>query len=170
MRKRVVGYEGLLTLCDWWCVTVREIYFFLPLNDSSPTLISFCIDIHAVFPSRLLALICSLPLLEDLILRGEGMDKDDEDGTIFQPSALPPLTGTLGLFLSGRVEHTARRLLDLKSGIRFREVKFTLYPERDLRWMTALAEACSDTLEHIDINDDIGSELLPFSLPYGINI
>ena len=122
-----------------------------------------------IFPSQVLALVCSLPRLEDLELRGKGMDNDADDHTIFQPSTSPPLTGSLTISLTEGVEHTARRLLGLPNGIRLRKLKCTLYSEEDLRWTTALVEASSNTLESIETEDATCGELRPFNLPYGIN-
>lgn len=122
-----------------------------------------------VFPSQVLALVCSLPRLEDLELRGKGMDNDADDHTIFQPSTSPPLTGILALSLTGGVEQTVRQLLDLPNGIRLQGLKCTLYSEQDLRWVVALVQVCSDTLEDIDIDDVTCSELRPFSFPHGID-
>lgn len=99
-----------------------------------------------------------MPLLENLSLRGMVVDEDDNDGTVSQPSASPLLTGTLDLCLKSGIEHVVRPLLGLPTGIRLRELKCTLYSEEDICWVMALVKGCSDTLEHIDIDDEIRGE------------
>jgi hypothetical protein len=105
-------------------------------------------------------MICSLPLLEDVKIGCFGISDDDGDRTIFQPPTSPPLTGTLNLYLHEGVEHAARRLLELPGGVRFRSFDFRWYSEEDLQWMMALVEACSGTLEHIEIEHQRASPLL----------
>lgn len=44
-----------------------------------------------------------------------------------------------------------RALLDLPNGVRFQKFLCTVRFEEEFRWITAFVEACSDTLEYIDI-------------------
>ena len=80
-----------------------------------------------------------------------------DDNTVFKPSASPPLTGTLEITWTTGVEGLVTRLLDLPSGIHFRKFKllWNTDMETDLRWVMALVEACSDTLEHIDLESQV---------------
>ena len=105
------------------------------------------------FRLQVFTLIRSLPLLKDVHLRGQGAENND-DSPIFRPSALPLLTGTLTISLAqGTLELAARQLLVLPNGIRFREFWCTVHTKEDVRWMATLVDACSGTLEHIDIKD-----------------
>ena len=52
------------------------------------------------------------------------------------------------------------QLLDLLNGIRPREFSGTWCFEEDLPRMTKLIEACSDTLEYVDIKDDTCSKFV----------
>ena len=121
------------------------------------------------FRLQVFTLIRSLPLLEDVHLRGQGAENND-DSPIFRPSALPLLIGTLTISLArGTLELAARQLLDLPNGIRFREFWCTVHTKEDVRWMATLVEACSGTLEHIDIKDLTWGKLPPFSLRCAID-
>ena len=80
------------------------------------------------------------------------------DDTVFKPSASPPLSGTLEITWTEGVEGLVTQLLDLPSGIHFRKFKFlwNMDMETDVRWVMALVEACSNTLEHIDLESRVG--------------
>jgi hypothetical protein len=103
--------------------------------------------------SKLFRLICSLPLLEHLAILGPAVGDDGHDKD-FKPVASPPLTGTLALHLSGGPGHTIRQLVGLPNGVRFRDFGYHCFVEEELRWMSVLAEACSDTLERVEIERD----------------
>jgi len=84
---------------------------------------------------------------------GQVVDDHKDDGTITQFSTSPPLTGTLKLDLVQGIEAITRQLLELPNGIHFRMLKCKWYLGRDdPRWTVATMEACSGTLESIDIN------------------
>ncbi|KAF9786139.1 hypothetical protein BJ322DRAFT_1210669 [Thelephora terrestris] len=108
-------------------------------------------ELPALTISRFCELICSLPLLEDVELEADGIEKDGDDGPVFQPRASPPLTGTLLLNVSGGMEHVARGLLALSNGIHFRKFFCTWHLEEDHQWVAALVERCSHTLEYFEI-------------------
>ena len=78
-----------------------------------------------------------------------------DDNIVFKPSTSPPLTGTLEVTPSPGMERLVTRLLGLPNGIHFRKFKFSWKLETDVRWMMALVEACSDTLEHIDLESQV---------------
>ena len=108
--------------------------------------------VYAVFsPSKpyVPTIICSLPNLQDLTVTALRMSFNND--AIFQPLTSPPLTGTLTIACSQRMEHLVARLLSLPNGIHFRKFKFLWDAEKDVRWVMALVEACSDTLKHIDL-------------------
>jgi hypothetical protein len=102
-------------------------------------------------------LICSLPSLEDLTV-ADLVGTNFDDDTPFQPATSPPLTGTLTVVWSVRLEHLVTRLLSLPNGIHFRKFKFLWEAEPDVRWVMALVDACSDTLEHIDLEARVDGE------------
>ena len=100
------------------------------------------------------ALICSLPHLEDLTMTSFTVaEVAEDDKTTFQPSTSPPLTGTLTISRSRRINHLVTRLLDLPNGVRFRKLQFQWDIEGDVQWVAALVGACSDTLEHVDFSE-----------------
>jgi hypothetical protein len=122
-------------------------------------------------PSKFLILVCSLPVLEDLRIACLGMATDgDNDIPIRRPLALPPLTGTLTLSLSGGMECTARRLLDMQICARFQRLHCTWWYDEDARWIEALMEACSDTLEYVNIKDSTFGKLYPLSFCYVVPV
>ena len=123
---------------------------------------SACIVRTDLSTSKLLILICSLPVLEDLRLACPGTVIDsDNDATTFRPSTLPPLTGTLALSIGRGMECTARRLLDLHICVRFRRLCCTWWCEEEAQWIVALVKACSDTLEYVGIEDSTPGKLGP---------
>ena len=63
----------------------------------------------------------------------------------------PAFTGTLNLTVFRGMGPTARRLLALPNGLRFRELMLTCLHEEDLQWIAALAVGCSDTLERLAV-------------------
>jgi hypothetical protein len=129
----------------------RNLHFQVPPHDFSPILKSLYIVHVALSSSNTRKLVCSLPLLEDLEIMCLRLTNDGDDIIIHQPLTSPPLTGTLDLCVREGMERTTRWLLDLPNGVRFRNFKCKWFLEEDFRWMTALVEACSDTLEYIEI-------------------
>jgi hypothetical protein len=108
---------------------------------------------HTIFSSsQVVKLICSLPLLEDLEITSSGIGSDGGDCSDFRPSTSPPLIGTLALSLPPGMGRAMRQLLNLPNGLRFRGLDFKWYSEEDLRWMSAIVEACSDPLERLEID------------------
>jgi len=115
--------------------------------------------------SRVFNLVCSLPLLEDLLIREDIRLGDDHyDGIDFQPLTSPPLIGTFQLDSTKGTASTVRRLLDLPGGFHFRKLVFTWCNEEDLRWIMALVAGCSDTLECFDIQHTMRCTFLRFLL------
>lgn len=103
-------------------------------------------------PSKSLAIICSLPLLEDLEVTGYSPDPDDwSDAVMPAFSTSPPLTGTLNICEPLGMGSTSRALLNLPDGIRFREFICTWYLDTELQRVSALLEKCSDSLECLDL-------------------
>lgn len=80
------------------------------------------------------------------------------DDPVFRSVTSPPLTGTLSVREFTGLEHIVRRLLDLPSGIHFQKSRFWWYSGIELPWMTTLVEACSRTLEYIDVSSRIHSK------------
>lgn len=100
--------------------------------------------------SPVLEIICSLPLLKDLHITSPKI-VDSGHSVVFQPSTSPPLTGAFYIHMSRGVGHTMRALLDLPNGVHFQKITFTACLEEDFRWMAALVEACSGSLQYIDL-------------------
>ena len=79
---------------------------------------------------------------------------DDGDGPDRPPTThppTPPLTGCLRLYQHGGMKPITRRLLSLPGGVHFRRLVVEWYREEDIMMTMALVEACSDTLEALDI-------------------
>jgi len=128
----------------------------VPFHNFSPVLKSLYV-INTLPRSRILNLICSLPLLENLTVREYRIGGTDSDGIDFQPSTFPLLTGTLKVDRVEGTGLTVHRLLDLPGGFHFRKLVLTWCNEKDVRWITALVVGCSDTLECFDIRDAMHS-------------
>lgn len=144
-------------------MTANLHFRFLQLNPSfvleSPRAAHSAISL-SLFP--ILTFIPSLPHLEDLIIAGLRVSTTNDDNTIFRPSASPPLTGTLSISRSYRMTNLFVWLLDLPNGIRFQKFKFLWRVETDAQFVTALIEACSETLEHVDLGPQVKGKLCFF--------
>ena len=126
-----------------------------PFHKFSPVLKSLRVDSAILSCSQTFNLVRSFPLLEDLALVGhngwEGDGNDlHEQRTVVTSTSGPVFTGTLELLLGG-FGSTARRLLDLPGGLRFRKLVLLWHCVRDFRWIMELVVRCSDTLESLNI-------------------
>lgn len=121
-----------------------------PLHKFSPTLKSLHLTTFSFRPSQIIDLVTSFPLLEDLSLLGYDRGPH-EPRAVRPPSNSPPLTGTLELRLIWGVSPLADQLLDLSNGLRFRKLKVRSYHTGDPPFVGKLVQACSGTLEHLDI-------------------
>jgi hypothetical protein len=131
-------------------------------------------SLHLVFnnlyilPPRVFTLILSFPLLEDLTVStpyeiSADDDDDDSDGlsTAVQPSSSPMFTGSLNLLVGEEgMKSFTHRLLSLSGGIHFRKLTLMWPPEEDLSSVVALVEACSHTLESLEVSDLRGTSVL----------
>jgi hypothetical protein len=132
---------------------------FTPFRKFSPTLRSLDVTSAFIRHSQIIDLIHYLPLLEDLTLCGYDRE-DDEPQPISSSSTPPPLTGTLWLCLLRGISRTVRRLLDLPNGLHFRELLLHSQGPEDFFSVGTLVEACSDTLECLEVRHQ----------PYGANL
>ena len=98
--------------------------------------------------SQFLCFIYCLPLLEDITLSGS---YDEDYGLVTISSSPPPLTGTLRLNLPFGISRMVRRLLDIPYVLRFRGLGLLSYGAGDLISAGKMVEACSDTLEYLDV-------------------
>jgi hypothetical protein len=129
-----------------------------PFHTFSPVL---ALAYAVLSPLHVFNLICSLPLLEDLAIRGFAIGGDDDrDQHLQLPQTSPPLTGTLAMYEFQGMENAIRRLLELPNGVRFRGFECEWNLNEDLRWMSTLVGACSDTLEYVEIEHNSTSLLL----------
>jgi len=124
-----------------------------PLYGLSPAIRSLRVGIDSCNLSEIFDLVCSLPLLEDLMLVSSTHDLGD--GGWNAPSTSPRLTGFLKLSLSGGIRSTTPLLLSLPSGIHFTKIAVFWYDKEDVRWTMCLVSGCSSTLEFLRITNDI---------------
>ena len=125
-----------------------------PFHAFSPILICLRLFSTTLPLSRIFGLVCSLPLLEDLMLVVYGIPNDDDLDAGGLPIGIPPpsspvFTGTLRLIVIHGMGPIVRRLLDLPNGLHFRHLSFSWLREDELQWINALVAECSDTLESI---------------------
>ena len=122
----------------------------------SPILKSLHVHLLILSPSRVLDLILSFPLLEDLTVTACENSVDDSGGsdglstTVRRSSGQPMFTGSLELTNPG-IKPISLRLLSLPGGIHFRKLVLKWSKVEDLPLTTALVDACSHTLESLDI-------------------
>lgn len=126
-----------------------------PFRRFSPVLKSLHVSSIWLSNSQIFDLVSSLLLLEDLSLAIRGTENDSLNvggpPNAIGPSISPLFTGTLELTPLQEIKHTARWLLDLPNGLRFRKLKLSWPQEGHLRWMNALVAGCFDTLEYLDV-------------------
>ena len=120
---------------------------FLKLHGLSPTLKSLRLITSTTPPSKILDLICSFPLLEDLILYYQEPESDGDEWVA--PPTSPKFTGTL--HLTEDIRSVARRLLALPGGLHFANITIRC-PVRHAGSAIGLVSRSSDTLESLIIN------------------
>jgi len=147
---------------NWYSKT--SVVSLAPFCRFSPTLKSLYIFPITLPCPELFDLIRSSPLLEDLFLRCEDKLSGNDDGPHGLQTAVhstfPPLTGTLNLDVIGGIGNTARQLLDLPGGLRFRGLVLARAHEEDLRWIMELVARCSYTLERLSVTCDISGQFI----------
>ena len=123
-----------------------------PFYGFSPILKSLRVGPTATLLLEIFGLIHSLPLLEDLslVICGNDLSIHGLPAVIPSPTS-PPFTGSLELALLKGAEPATRQLLDLPNGLHFRHLTFKSFQEDGVRWINALIDECSDTLESLDV-------------------
>jgi hypothetical protein len=141
-------------------------FSLLPFHGLSPVIKFLRVSVSALPSSRIINLVHSFPLLEDLVVV-VSQDTPADAGvgsagvlTAVQPSSPPMLTGSLELYVRDGMELVARRLLSLPGGIHFRKLTLTWFHEADCLMAMALVEGCSHTLESLDLSDFCGTSVL----------
>jgi hypothetical protein len=127
----------------------------------SSTLKSLCVTSSR--PLQIINHIYRFPLLEDLTLcgydQGPGVPQ-----TTNSPSASPALTGTLELRLTRGISGVAQQLLGLPNGLHFRRLKLPSSNVGDLSPVAKLVDACSNTLEYLDVQCKEPGVIVPVHL------
>ena len=154
------GFSGVVNLRVGSQVlsTERSIYL-IPFHGLSPGIKSLHLTVPTLPPSRIINLISSFPLLEDLAIHvttSYGIVTDDADSpdrplTATQPYSSPTFTGSLELYIRGGMQPVTSRLLSLPIGIHFRELALRWFYEADCLMTMVLVERCSHTLESLHI-------------------
>ena len=94
-------------------------------------------------------LICSFPLLEDLVLCHLAGECDPDEWET--PSTSPKFTGTFNLVAMRGAGSTVRWLLGLPNGLHFKNVALVCVHEADFGPTTDLVSACSESLEDLNV-------------------
>ena len=140
-------------------------FSLIPFHGFSHVLKRLCIICGFLPTTQVFDLISTLPLLEDLLLSTDGLDDGNTSGSVMSPTVLqdsPAFTGTLGLFISGGIDATARQLLCLPNGLRLGGLALSRSHERETEWLNALIAGCSGTLRHLSVDCFIRSTLVSF--------
>jgi hypothetical protein len=132
-----------------------------PFHKLMPSLKSLHVLSSVSYPHAF-NLVRSLPLLEDLSLRGVETHNVSAYASRFvaPPAVVPSSTSPLlngNLYICvGLVERTLFLLLDLPGGLNFRKVTLSeVSTPKDLQSAARLVAACSATLESLHINYDL---------------
>ena len=147
--------------------TKEWIFWFLPQQ----LICFFYLIVGMMFwsPTDFINHVCSLPLLEDVGIFGYALVNDEDESISFQPSTSPPLSGTLALNSIHGVAPAIHQLLQIPNGVYFRKLTCSCnFQEVDLRCIMAVVEACSDTLECIDLYISKYGAFHPIGFPYGV--
>ena len=132
----------------------------VPFHNLSPGLKSLRVCTCFVPRSRILEFVCSFPLLEDLSVNDMISENDlDQNDFLLRPLTSPAFTGTLEFNLLGWMECTTRLLLSLPNGLHFRKLVCGFLSAGDVLWTRVLMDACSNTLECVDIQVQCGAFL-----------
>jgi hypothetical protein len=154
--------EHLVVVAGWS-------FSLIPFHGFSPILKSLRLIVPALPFLRIIDLIVSFPLLEDLAVvvfykMPDGDDGSDSLLTAVQPSSPPVFTGSLELHSRGGMEFFTRRLSSLPGGIHFRKLVLTWFYETDRLVTMALVEGYYHTLESLSISDFCGASIQHMSL------
>ena len=84
--------------------------------------------------------------------------QQNDNNADFQPPSSPPFTGTLTTDHPEGVGRFLHRLLGLPNGIRFRELRWLRGTGEGFSWITTLLNACSGTLERVDLESQVCGE------------
>jgi hypothetical protein len=146
-------------------------FSLIPFHGFSLVVKSLCVYTPVILARRVLGLVLSFPLLEDLAVKTYFETSDNTDGlgedetpTTAQPSGSPRFTGSLKLLLGGGTKQFTHRLLSLPGGIHFRKLNLTCSHVEDLSMTPSLVEGCSHSLESLDI--DITCSLSSMSIQH----
>ena len=120
---------------------------FVQLHRFSPILKSLTLIHSSVSLSEVFSLICSFPLLEDLVLLTIGPKNETDRWN--PPPTSPKFTGSL--MISGGIHPVTCRLCDLPGGLRFSKITLS-YTNEVTTSVTDLVSRCSDTLESLTIS------------------
>lgn len=117
-----------------------------PLHRLSPTLKSLHLFRSSIPLPDILDLICSFPLLEDLLVGSIGIETDAHNWGL--PQTSPKLTGSL--HLTGQNRLLSRKLVGLPDGIHLSKILVRCSIE-DAALAMELVKTCYDTLEYLTI-------------------
>jgi len=125
-------------------------YPLIPFYALSPAVRS----LHLIYTTiDAFELICSFPLLEDLVLFDlhPGQQEDLSFGRWNAPSTSPKLTGSLDLRVSWEFHSIVHKLCSLPNGLHFTNITLR-FVAGDARATVDLVSKCSDTLESLIVN------------------
>ena len=122
---------------------------FAELRGISPTLKHLHISNSLAPLSEVVDFICSLPLLEDLLLHHVQCHALENTDSWDAPLISPRFNGSLLSSCSDR--DIARKLLDLPCGLHFSKIRVSCQI-KDCDLLGELVYACSDTLEYLDVD------------------
>ena len=161
-----VQLERLIADCEWAGSNIASISL-VPFHGLVASLKALDVTFTLLSRTQIFDLIRSLPLLEDLTLRGDNLAVDDDESgeppTTIPSTPLAP-TGTFDVFLYACVGRILRQLLCLPSGLRFRKLDMSRCRARGLHRVVEMAAARSGTLEYLKITCQVGGPLVSSSV------
>ena len=152
----VADVDTLLTFCDILHLGMHaddEARIPVPLYGFLPVLRTLHLSFLSFPPDSIFDSICSFPLLEDLTLSGLMHGGNQEWNA---PSTSPRLTGSLDLRCANDgAWMMTDRLLTFPNGLHFTKIAMMWHSGADVLSTVNLLSRCSDTLEYLDITNDL---------------
>ena len=130
---------------------VRDTFISFPLR-SFLSVFAPLSTVFMMFSCQKLQVLCLICLLPLLVIRFSGAGSfEGGNETVLHPLTLLPLFGTLETCQFHGIEHFIPRLSVLLKGICFRKLRCSWESEEDIRRAITCVNACSNTLEYVDV-------------------
>jgi hypothetical protein len=158
----VLAFRNVAHLTVDTCTMSDHNLSFAPLRGAFPAIRSLNLTFAILPDSEVFGLICSFPLLEDLLFMARS---PLNYGVWSHPPTSPRLTGCLELYQYPGLWSTAHQLLDLPNGLHFKRIAVSLFSNRDIESTMDLVSGYQSTLESLSITNYFTREFPSIYVP-----